>query len=190
MICMAIDIRKQKLTYLFQILDSDNNGILEPDDFVLVAERISDMLKIGKEDPQRLQLKFKATRIYMDMLQDMGKTKVELGDEEWCAFFSSDDESDASAAKRYIFRTASYIFMLFDQDGDKQISKKEYQDMFTVYQIDLAHSEYAFNQLDSNHDDQISMAEMVNAFEDFFLSKDTQSAGNWIFGDWKSTKVA
>ncbi|WP_258100495.1 EF-hand domain-containing protein [Marinoscillum pacificum] len=186
---MAKDIRKQKLTYLFQILDSDRNGILEPDDFVLVAERISDILQVGKEDPQRLQLKFKATRIYMDLLQDMGKTKVELDDQEWCAFFISDEESDSSAVKRYIFRTASYIFMLFDQDGDKQISKKEYQDMFTVYEIDQEHSEYAFEKLDTNHDDQISMAEMVHAFEDFFLSKEPQSAGNWIFGDWKSAKL-
>lgn len=183
------DIRKQKLTYLFQILDSDRNGILEPDDFVLVAERISDMLQIGQEDNQRLQLRFKATRIYMDLLQDMGKTVVDMNNNEWYSYFASDEESDTSAAKRYIFRTASYIFMLFDQNGDKQISKREYQDMFGVYQIDLEHSEYAFDQLDTNHDGQISMAEMVDAFEDFFLSLDPDAAGNWIFGNWKSTSA-
>ena len=183
---MSFDIRKQKLTYLFQILDSDKNGILEPDDFVLVAERISDILQIGQEDVQRLQLKFKATRIYMDLLKDMGKTKIHLDNDEWYSFFVSNDESDTSAAKRYILGTASYIFMLFDQNGDKHISKKEYQDMFTVYQIDLQHSEYAFDQLDTNHDGQISMAEMVDGFEDFFLSKDPEAAGNWIFGVWKS----
>ena len=179
-------IQKQKLEHLFYILDANKNGLLEPDDFVIVADKMSDILQYEKDDKQRLQLKFKATRIYIQLLTDMGKMDVSIAKEEWISFFTSDLEHQTGAAKRYIFRTAAYIFMLFDQNGDRLISKREYLDMFKVYQIDFNQLENAFDKLDTNHDGQISMSEMIHGFEDFFLSSEPDAAGNWIFGDWQT----
>lgn len=184
------DVRRKKLSYLFDILDANKNQLLQPDDFVYVAERMSDILEYEKDDKQRLQLKFKATRIYIQLLTDMGKMDVSIDKDEWINFFTSDIQLETNAAKRYIFRTAAYIFMLFDQNADKVISKKEYLDMFTVYQIQLDQLENAFDKLDTNHDGQISMDEMIKGLEDFFLSADPEAAGNWIFGDWENTSTA
>lgn len=184
------NVRKRKLEHLFNILDFNKNGLLQPDDFIHVAEKMSDILGFDKDNKDRLQLKFKATRIYIQMLTDMGKMDVSIDKDEWLGFFNSDLQLDSNAAKRYIFRTAAYIFMLFDQNGDKVISKQEFVDMFTVYQIKLDQSKSAFDKLDTNHDGQISMEEMIKGFEDYFLSPDPDAAGNWIFGDWRSENAA
>ncbi len=181
---MLSEVRKQKLTYLFGILDSNKNGLLQPDDFVAVAEKVSDVLNYSDSDTKRLALKLKALRLFVQLLTDMDKADVEIGLEEWYRLFES-GKIEPRTAKKYIFRTAAYIFNLFDQNGDKVISKGEYLDMFRVYDIDLTYSAVGFEKLDTNSDGQISLMEMVSGFNDYLMSSDPDSAGNWIFGNWK-----
>ncbi|WP_421873442.1 EF-hand domain-containing protein [Marinoscillum sp.] len=184
------DVRRKKLSYLFDILDSNKNQLLQPDDFVEVAEKMCDTLNYSESDKDRLQLRLKALRIYVQLLTDMGKSDVSINREEWCQFFTTDSDSETSTARRYIFRTAAYIFHLFDQNSDHVISREEYLDMFRIYQIDLSYSEIGFEKLDSNKDGKISLKEMVSGFQDFLLSADPEAAGNWIFGDWENTSTA
>lgn len=185
---MLSDIRKQKLTYLFSILDSNKNGLLQPDDFEAVAEKICNVLEYDKNDKIRLSLKLKALRLFVQLLTDMDKDEVEVNSEEWCQLFDT-MIMEPKSAQKYIFRTAAYIFHLFDQNSDRAISKEEYLDMFRIYDIDLEHSEKGFEMLDSNRDGQISLKEMVSGVSDFLMSSDPEAAGNWIFGDWKSINV-
>lgn len=189
MIVMLSEVRKQKLTYLFMILDSNKNGLLQPDDFVMVADKICDILEYDENDKERLRLKLKALRLFVQLLTDMGKSDVVVNLDEWYQLFDS-RKVEPKSAKKYIFRTAAYIFNLFDQNEDRIISKKEYLDMFKIYNIDLQYSEVGFEKLDTNQDGQISLMEMVNGFRDFLMSSDPDAAGNWIFGDWKSISAA
>ncbi|MEQ8469624.1 MAG: hypothetical protein RIC35_00485 [Marinoscillum sp.] len=187
---MLTEVRKQKLTYLFDILDANKNKILQPDDFVAVADKICDILSYPEDSKERLRIKLKALRLFVQLLTDMGKSEVSVTMEEWYVLFGSRGSLAPKMAKKYIFRTAAYIFTLFDQNGDRVISKKEYLDMFRIYNIDLQYSEVGFEKLDANHDGQITLAEMVTGFRDFLMSSNPQAAGNWIFGNWESYKAA
>lgn len=186
---MLTEVRQRKLSYLFDILDSNKNELLQPDDFSLVANKICDSLNLEPGSKIRLKLKLKSLRLYVQLLTDMEKDDISISREEWLALFSSRRMIAPKVAKKYIYRTAAYIFQLFDQNEDQVISKKEYLDMFRVYDIDLKYSELGFEKLDANGDGQITLKEMVKGFKDYLMSSNPDAPGNWIFGDWKSQQL-
>lgn len=186
---MIPEVRKQKLVHLFNILDTNRNGVLQPDDFIAVAEKICDKLQYGPVSKERLDLKSRALRLFVQLLTDMEKEDVSISQDEWMRLFGSWEIIHPASAKKYIYRIASYVFNLFDQNGDHVISKREYLAMFEIYNIDMTYSEKGFSGLDANGDGLVSMEEMTHGFKDFLLSPDPEAPGNYIFGNWKCQKA-
>ncbi|MFT7028662.1 MAG: Ca2+-binding EF-hand superfamily protein [Marinoscillum sp.] len=176
------DIRSKKLLFFFDILDTNKNGVIQSDDFIMVADKIGEALQSQRE--ALITMRFKATRFYVQLVQDMGKQGVNIDRSEWLNFFLRIEET--GYANKYVMHTSAYIFMLFDQNNDKMISRKEYANMFQIYNIDQHYIDQAFDKLDTNKDGTISLRELINAFREFLLSEDSDSPGNWIFGDWRS----
>lgn len=185
---MLTEVRKRKLSYLFNILDTNKNELLQPDDFANVADKLCDTLRYGQQSKERLRLKLRSLRLYIQLLIDMEKEDTTITRDEWLDLFGSRKKIAPKVAKKYIFRTATYIFNLFDQNEDRVISRREYLDMFRIYNIDLSYSERGFELLDENRDEQISLDEMVKGFKDFLMSSNPEAPGNWIFGNWTSTQ--
>ena len=175
------DLQKKKLSHFFNVLDYNGNGVLQPDDFSLVGDSICDLVGYGDTSRERLSLKIKAYRIFIQILTDIGKEEADLTKDEWLTFC---ENFALKKTKHYIHRTTYYIFSLFDQDSDGYIDLDEYLDMFKAYGLYTAPAKKAFDLLDLNGDGKISNSELVKAFDDFFLSSDEEAAGNWIFGDW------
>ncbi len=176
------DIRSKKLLLFFDILDTNKNGVIQCDDFIMVADKIGEALQSQSE--AIITMKFKATRFYTQLLEDMGKRDTNIDRSEWLNFFLRIEETGYT--NKYVMHTSAYIFMLFDLNNDKMISRKEYADMFQIYNINQHYIEQAFDNLDTNKDGAISLSELVFAFREFLLSEDPNSPGNWIFGDWRS----
>ncbi|GAB4236303.1 MAG: hypothetical protein Tsb0034_10820 [Ekhidna sp.] len=176
------NVQKQKISHFFNVLDHDGNGLLQALDFELVGSAISDIIGYSENSTDRLELKLRAHRLFVQVLKDIDKKEAEITLKEWLRFFA---EVVLTKPNDYINQSSTYLFSLFDQDGDGYIDEKEYMDMFKAYGLYSAQAKKAFDLLDLNGDGQISGGELVKAFEDFFLSKDEKAAGNWIFGEWK-----
>lgn len=176
------ELQIQKLKHFFSVLDRNGNGVLQPDDFSLIGDSISDMTNQPPRSRERLSLKVRSYRIFIQILTDLEKEEAELSMSEWLFFC---ENFAFKKTKEYIHRTTQYIFSLFDQDGDGFIDVDEYQDMFKAYGLDMNQSQQAFDALDLNGDGKISNNEMTAAFEDFFLSKNENAPGNIIFGEWR-----
>ncbi len=176
-------IQKQKVIHFFNVLDANGNGMLEKDDFEMIGDTMSDIIGYGEKSRERLMLKLKAYELFIQILKDIDKEEAELSLEEWVRFF---DEIVLSTPNDYVNQSSTYVFSLFDQDGDGYIDEKEYIDMFKAYGLYMSVAKKAFDLLDLNSDKKISGGEMVKAFEDFFLSPEEDAAGNWIFGDWRN----
>lgn len=185
---MLTEVREKKLSYLFDILDANKDEVLQPDDFSLVADRMSDILGYQENSKERLKLKLKSLRLFVQLLIDMDKENTSISKNEWLRLFGSESPMPPKTAKNYIYRTASYVFHLFDQNEDRVITRNEYLDMFRIYNIDLSYSEIGFEKLDENKDDMITLEEMTTGFKDFLMSSRPDAAGNWIFGNWKRTE--
>jgi len=176
------ELQQQKIAHFFNVLDHDGNGVLESDDFELIGDDLSDIIGYPKESVERLDLRLKAHKLFIQILKDLEKVDANVTPEEWIKFF---EEVVFKKANDYVNLSSTYLFSLFDQDGDGYIDEREYLDMFKAYGLYTSTSKKAFDQLDLNGDGRISGGELVKAFEDFFQSSDPDQPGNWIFGDWR-----
>lgn len=181
-------VQKRKITHLFNILDANNNGILQTDDFTIVANRISNLLNYSQDSTLRLGVQVRSIRLFMQLLTDLEKEHASISYSEWIKLFDKLYENERQI-KDYIQRAATYIFMLFDQDNDQVVSEEEFLDMFKVYNISEEYVRIAFRKLDINHDGVLQREEILEAFDDFFLSEDPLAKGNWIFGQWEVVEV-
>lgn len=177
------DIQKQKISHFFYVLDRDGNELLQEDDFELVGDAISDIIGYEEHSVERLDLRLRAHRLFIQILRDIGKKDAAISLEEWLSFF---ENVVLTKPNDYINQSSTYLFSLFDQDGDGNIDEKEYLDMFKAYGLYTSTAKKGFDLLDLNDDKRISGGELVRAFEDFFLAEDAEAPGNWIFGDWRN----
>lgn len=183
---MIDGILEQKWHYFFSVLDTDRNGVLQPSDFTLVADRITNLVIFSDLDKKN-KVTSKSYRLFVQITTDIGKEETTLTREEWISFFS---EIVLARPSRYISTTARYIFSLFDQDDDGYISREEYLNMLRAYGLNTDEIEDNFALLDLDDDGYISKFEMIQAFEAFFLSNNRSDPGNWIYGDWKEIYIS
>ena len=177
-------IQKRKITHLFNVLDVNRNKELQPDDFIAVANRISDLLEYPEKSRKRVALQVRSFRLFVQLLADLQKEETSITFDEWMRLFTVVLLKNEQIIKNYVRRTTAYIFMLFDHNNDHVVSEEEYINMFKVYNIDEEYARIAFKKLDENQDGVLSQDEVISGFHDFFLSGDSAAKGNWIFGKW------
>ncbi len=182
------DIQQMKIEHFFRVLDNNNNGVLQPNDFTDVAKKICESIGIAEGSEEFELMIVHSYRIFIQIMTDLGKHQgVTITRDEWQKFFETNlkkSDDDPSPINGYIVRIVYYIFNLFDENRDGQISMDEYIQMFEVYGIDVRYSQESFMKLDLNDDGVLSKSELTQAFTEYFLSSDENSPGNWIFGHW------
>lgn len=180
------ETHKRKVHHLFNVLDIDRNGQLQPDDFVNVGRKIITQLGLPIESRSARLILLKSHRLFVQLLTDLDNPEMNLTLWDWVEFFRNQiDSSNGKILKHYIHRTSRHIFDLFDMNRDKMISREEYANMLTIYNIPQNTAEQGFEEMDSNGDNYISADEMVEGLKNFFISGDINAKGNMIFGDWR-----
>ena len=180
------EIQKRKVHHLFNVLDIDRNGKLQPDDFLNVGRKIVSQSNLDENSRSARVILLKAHRLFVQLLIDLENPDMELTLWDWVEFFRNQIEApNARILDYYIYRTSRYIFDLFDLNQDKLISRDEYSNMLTVYNIPQNTAKIGFNELDTNKDGFISSEEMMDGLKNFFKSSDASSNGSMIFGEWR-----
>ncbi|MEQ9466158.1 MAG: EF-hand domain-containing protein [Ekhidna sp.] len=180
------ETQKRKIHHLFNVLDIDRNGQLQPNDFVNVGRKIVVQLKLKQSSRSARLILLKSHRLFVQLLADLHNPELSLTLWDWIAFFRDQIESgDDRILRHYIQRTSRHIFDLFDMNKDRLISREEYANMLTIYNISHKVAIQGFEELDTNSDNFISADEMVEGLTNFFRSEDSEAKGNLIFGEWK-----
>lgn len=180
------ETQKRKVHHLFNVLDIDRNGQLQPSDFVNVGQKIVQQLGLNVNSRSARLILLKSHRLFVQLLADLHNPELTLTLWDWIAFFRDQIESeDDGILNHYIHRTTRHIFDLFDMNKDKLISREEYANMLTIYNISHKMAIQGFEELDSNSDNYISSDEMVEGLNNFFKSEDSEAKGNLIFGEWR-----
>ena len=179
------ETQKKKVHHLFNVLDLDRNGQLQASDFVNVGRKIITQLKLGENTRSGRMILLKSHRLFVQLLTDLNNPDMSMTLWDWIAFFRDQIESEeGNILKHYIQRTSRHIFDLFDMNKDRLISREEYANMLTIYNISQDMAYEGFEELDSNQDNFISAEEMVEGLKNFFRSSDPKAKGNLIFGIW------
>jgi Ca2+-binding EF-hand superfamily protein len=182
---MLTENQKKKIIHLFRVLDTNDNGCLQIDDFVRVGEAIVHNLELDDSSRQSREIKVQSSRLFVQLLVDIETEDMQITMEDWLKFFEAQlDKGVKGMVTNYVYRTMAYIFLLFDLNHDKVISYLEYANMISIYGIPPKYCKQSFNRIDLNSDGMISEEEMLTALEDFFYSDDPDGPGSLIFGEW------
>lgn len=176
---MLTDVQKKKLTHLFDVMDSDDDGFVEWEDYERIALKIT-----SSRGYQPGSLEYEAlVGQYWFGWQQAAPFADEKGMtiEKWLAY------NDAMLTTPGIYDalvrpTAGMIFDIFDTDGDYKVSVKEWREFFRCYSIDPAEADSCFGKYDLNGDGYVSRAELVDLFGQFYLSSDPTAPGSYLFG--------
>lgn len=182
---MLTRLQQIKHLYIFNVLDFDNNGYIEKEDFIAVAENLC-MVRGEETNTEE-------SRLIMNQCIKLWEGLAYFIDEnndnrctiqEWIAFIENHlikakvEESDL-----YIQSAVSGIFDLYDVNNDGHISWEEYLDIFLSFRLNASLVARSFKILDTNNDQSLSKTELISAISEFLISNDINLPGNWIFGD-------
>jgi Ca2+-binding EF-hand superfamily protein len=178
---MTPTFREIKYRYLFKILDFDHDGIIEEYDLVSIGENISIFRCLEDESEIELFIRNTVKEIWKfinTFLSEHQLTSCNI--ESWLKLIKA-LASDKS--EKFINRIVENIFHIYDKNHDEFLSKHEYLTLFVSLRVGVKPADFCFRTLDLNNDMRISRAELGQAIEDFFLSDETKSPGNMIFGN-------
>lgn len=182
---MLTILQQIKHRYIFNVLDFDNNGYIEKDDFVAIAENLCMVRgeEMDTEESKEIMAQclnlWEGLAFYIDENNDK-----QCSLKEWFRFIedrlinSANDE-----APLFLNSTVESIFDLYDVDSDGNISWQEYLDIFLSFRLNASLVAKSFKTLDANNDKSLSREELVNAISEFLISDDIHLPGNWIFGN-------
>lgn len=186
---MFSDFQRKKHSYFFQILDLNRNGVLELNDFSDMAEQVRVKLGLDLGSKEHKEIADKSTKFFYHFLEEISpKDPQGIIEKEWIEHFDQTlggelDEEVLEESQELIF---NYVFDFFDHNRDGFITKSEYEFFYEIFGADTGFLESSFQKLDKNGDGKISRYEMLASIEDFLISDDLDSPGNWTFGYWEA----
>jgi hypothetical protein len=177
---MLTELQKQKLTHLFNVLDSDRNGYLEPEDARLLAHAIAEArgLRPGSGQYEVLQRRYRESMASAVPFADAaGRLNLD-------AFFAYHDWllNTPGSFQLVVQRLAEFVFYALDGDGDGEVTRDEARLFYTAHGIDAEASDAIFARIDLDGDGFLTFAEATDIVTQFFFSSDPGVPGNWLFG--------
>lgn len=177
-------LQKQKLTHLFHIIDVNYSGSVDQNDFrnLLLSLTNARGLARGSQAHKELEQSLLGLWDQLSLMSDSDfNDRIDL--EEWLTFFAH-ALSDEVFYKGLITPLENALVNLIDTYGDQRISHQDYRDIVLTNQPDLPEIATLFQRLDRNRDGYITTDEAKQALNEFFLSKNVESPGNWFFGEF------
>ena len=165
--------RRRKLLHLFELLDQNQNGTIERQDFQQAGQKLAKLRgwRPGTSEYDVLQTYFIG---FSEMLQQLADRdgNQQIDRMEWLHWLEKDVDYDF----------ATLFLTLIDTNQDGQVTMAELSTFYQAYGIQTQDLEEVFHTLDLNQDGHISQEEFETLFGQFLYSDDIQSPGNWIFG--------
>ncbi|NEQ69347.1 MAG: hypothetical protein F6J86_22905 [Symploca sp. SIO1B1] len=179
---MLTELQKQKLPRLFSMYDADNNGFIEQEDFERFLQFYS---QVGNWTPDSSEYKSLESKLMSrwNSMQKFADTnsdnKISL--DEWLVYIDN-LLSDQQAYEAEINGIVSFVFSLFDVDGNDQLDLSEYRQVYRTVDLDENSANEVFKKLNFKDDDYISKEKHLELIDQFFRSNDPEAPGNWVFG--------
>lgn len=176
------DFQRQKMTNLFNILDADNSGTIQKNDFDIVASKIAGMMNLdANSDAYKNLFSSYATRWekIAEFADSDNNGIVTL--EEWLGYCTN-MLSTPNGYEQHVAHVVNFVFDLFDADGGGGIPKDGLKMFYSAYGLNPEMAEETFAKLDLNGDGQITSDEMTTLCGQYHKSNDLSDPGNHFLG--------
>jgi Ca2+-binding EF-hand superfamily protein len=182
-------LQKEKLIYMFGLLDVDGNGVLEYDDFRMVVDVMCDERGWSSGHRRRLGLKRANKRLWDMMANHLdldGDGEITMA--EWLTFhftafcLDPDLKGTDRGLSQALNATARFFCEMLDSDGDGKVSEVDYVLFSEAYQIPKDEASQSFRRFDTNQDGILQLHEVETLVKEFYISEDEEALGNVFFG--------
>ncbi len=179
-------IRHQKLTHLFNILDVDNNGFINTNDIQAFIDAVAQSRNYTSQSLAYRALKRAYLGLWEKLSQQLDTNADQhISQQEWLTFFAS-VEQEADFENQFVRPIELAMVKLLDIDGDGKVRLNDYQAFGRACNIPQAEIERLFKVMDTDGDGVLTEYEAGRAIVTFLLSDDDNAPGNWFFGNYRS----
>jgi|GEM_PF-1652401 len=175
-------LRRKKFRSLFKVFDADGNGYLDMTDVVIIMNRFSSEFHWPKGGSADTQFRSAFLKIWTKMFRNADSNndhKVSL--KEFLDYYekvTSNDFQFYANLKPFL----DELFPAIDQNNDGLISKESYCAFYRAFDNSEADAQKAFEEMDRNHDSEISHLEFYSMFYQFHMSDNPKHPSRNFFG--------
>lgn len=185
------DLLDRKFDVCFTHGDMNGNGVLESADALALAARIVTYLgePMGSSKTQKLFQAFEQFWNYVQAKMDVNNDG-KVTPEEWRKGLRKAFAEDPQAYNAGFRPLAEATFTICDRDGDGFLEQGEFAKFHQAFGCKAANSQLAFQKLDKDGNGQLTVDELLIAWQEYYTSNDPDARGNWLYGDvWDNTVV-
>ncbi len=182
---MLTQLQKRKLTKLFSMYDTANNGSLKLSDFEQVAHRLAQLKGWKENTPEYQTLQEHYAYRWIHLRGDIKNAthhhpdyQIDLN--EWFEYHQQLLEDEQF--RKDIESLGAVIFEVVDLDENGQLDKQEWKTLFQVYNLPVVYCDNTFAHLDSDEDGFLSRPEILSFLQEFYFSNEPSAKGNYMFG--------
>lgn len=178
-------VQPRKAAYDSDLIDEDDNGLIEPADFRLRADRLVEAFKVTDETERaRLPEHLREWWDHLSTLADAdndGKITREEWRGYWMRFNVAVSRGDRRQSIENLERTARKTFRTIDHTDTGRISREEFSTWLKAWDVDQGGS--GFRQLDREEKGFLIEEDLAEATTAFYLSTDPAAPGNMLYGE-------
>jgi Ca2+-binding EF-hand superfamily protein len=179
-------LQRQKSHHYFDLIDRDEDGFIEEEDFAIQAESLADQRDLSDEAREALQEQMLGWWNQLAATADVNEDG-RVSRDEWDGFWEAiqasveegTDEEEAQMLES-LERAAKVTFQTIDTTDSGEITEQEYADWLDAWGAEG--SDKAFERLDRNGSGHLTEEDLVEATKEFYLSNDADAPGNSLYG--------
>lgn len=178
--------QRQKSHHYFDLIDRDEDGYVNGEDFEIQADRLADERDLPDDDREALRAQMQGWWNQLCATADVNDDN-RVSRTEWEQFWDAiqatveegNDEEKAQMMNS-LERAGGVTFRTIDSTDSGEVSEAEYADWLDAW--GGSGSEEAFKHLDRAGDGYLTKEDVVEATKEFYLSNDADAPGNLLYG--------
>lgn len=182
---MIGDLRRRKASHYFDLIDEDDNGLIQAEDFELRAERMAEAREVTDPEARtRLQNQVMTWWEHLCAVADFDDDD-RVTREEWETYWESIEAAVNQGGEaeektlRSLDRAARGTYQAI-RTGDGPITEEEFAEWLDAWGVEK--SEGAFRRLDRDGTGTLTEENLIDAVKEFYLSNDPEAPGNALYG--------
>ena len=166
----------------FAVIDTDGNGMWQPDDYQLLTRRLCATFGHGADSAACRAVATAQQTLFETMLSHMDANGDRMISREEFVTAVGADIADRPGFEAAVGAAARSLIQVADADGNGVLDTGEYTRLAAVYGARADQAERAFSRLDQDRNGVLDIAELTTAISQFFASRDPGARGNVAFG--------
>ena len=163
---------RKKFWTALKIADTDRDGKITKLDFTLIIERYKD-IGAPEEHLKKLEIALTDIRNASGIVDDTTSLTYDQFAANFMKAMGDGDNHD---------KIFGIMFDIIDEDGNGEISFKEWDDYYKVIKVDSAYAKAPFDAMDVNGDGMISKEEYVEYIKEFYFTAEDRLKSSLLYG--------